>query len=354
LLAYNVAFVLPSLLLAVFWIALKRKSVPLITASLVAGLACAALVYGLNQWSLKSVAKEGRTEEYWGSKYALFYRANSGQSRARWTLSKAADVAAIIGLRRELWMGHEALGERLATRIGEADRVLWIALTLLGVAAVVRKNRLLALLLLLPLATLVAVNALGKWPFGQFRTNLFLCVYLFPLPLLAMDRAAQLLGWRRQLPLLGLVLLDVLGSWSLSFDLEGHKRIWGYDGSAREVLPVLYQLRKEELARHPNAKRARLVVDLFTAKPFEYYLRLHPQFSREYADFEQQFDIDKVSSNRIAEIAKWRLANSRRPVYAVAAKSSSFAALQRLAQSNVHVIAERRIAEKVLVVVLDD
>jgi hypothetical protein len=353
LLAYNIAFALPSLLLVVFWTAFKRRSRPLMLAAVLGGVVCAGVVYETNALLLKKVAKEGRTEEYWGQKYDVFYRAGEDDSRLVWTLEKSGDMAAMIGLRQHLWVGDERFPEPVTRRLGEADRWLWIGLTLLGVIAACYKRSARAILLLTPLLVIAGLNALGKWPFGQFRTNLFTCVYLFPLPLLALDMLGKFVQRRYQLVLAGVVAFDVLFGLALSFDLRGRKRTWSHNGYSRELIPALYELRREQLAREPGAKRARLILDLFSHKPLDYYLRVHPQFSRDYADFEKHFKVEKVSASRLIEVARRRL-KGQGPVYAVASKVTSVARLERFADEKANVVAQRRIADHVLVLVLDD
>ncbi len=56
----------------------------------------------------------------------------------------------------------------------QVDKWLWFAIHVAGVAVLLRRRRLHECLLLFgPLLVLIFFNAIGRWPFGAFRTNLF-------------------------------------------------------------------------------------------------------------------------------------------------------------------------------------
>jgi Dolichyl-phosphate-mannose-protein mannosyltransferase len=349
LLAYNVAFALPGILLLVLWTAFKGRQRKLVLATLLSGALTAGVVFGANHFFLSKIEKGGETESYWGKKYNLFYLAETGQSRLRWTLAASGDMAAVIGLRRDMWEDEGGLAQPFVGRLQRIDRWLWITLTLLGTVALLRRKREQALLWLLPLVTVVAVNALGKWPLGQFRTNLFACVYLFPLPVLALE---MLVAARARLiagALSALVGAHLLLGFAFGFHWGDRKGIWCQSGYSREVLATLYELRAER----PRARRARLVLDLYSSKAFDYYLRLHPTFSERYRGFSKQFAVDKVSSSKLISAMERRL---KQPgtVYVVAAKETSVRALDRTTVIPGRALRKRRINERVLILVADD
>lgn len=355
LLAYNTAFALPSLLLLVAWSGLKRRSLPLILASVLGAALCAGVVYKVNTDYLQKVEKQnhGKTEDYWGRKYDVFFSAERDGSRAKWTLGKAGETLALAGLERELWLDDPRLPEGLVNKLGTIDRALWIVLGVLGAVLLLRKRREQALLLLLPLVVLAGVNALGKWPLGQFRTNLFLCAYLLPLPILGIEFLRGLLGQRAERALLVLVAVDALGGFLFTFDPQGHKRVWCQDGYSREIVEALFDLRKEEEKQDPRARPARLVLDLFAHKPLDYYMEVHPRVSPRRREFYRDFKVDKVASNRLTAIANYRL-HGAGLVYVVASKRTSAAELRRwVAAHPSAVVRQRDISGNVLIVVLD-
>lgn len=353
LLAYNVAFALPGALLLGLWAAFVGRRRKLLVATLLSGVLCAGVVFGANHFFLAKIEKGGQTESYWGKKYNLFYRAQSGQTRLGWTLESAGDMAAVIGLRRDMWEDDGRLAQPLVGRLQRADRWMWIGLTLLGIVALVRKRREQALLWLLPLAAVVIVNAIGKWPLGQFRTNLFTCVYLFPLPVLALELLLELrvrsLGWA----LSALIGLHVVLGFSYGFHWGDRKRIWCQSGYSREVLAALYELRSEQRAERPRVKRARLVLDLYSHKAFDYYLKLHPTLSQRYKDFRKQFAVDKVTSGKLQSAMQRRL---RQPgaLYVVAAKETSVRAVETATDTLARTVRKKRINDRVLILFISE
>jgi hypothetical protein len=353
LLGYNLAFAFPSLLLLVLITGLRNRSKALVLAAVLSGAVCAGVVYELNSQALHKVNDEGKAESYWGRKYDVFYQASSGQGRVRWTLTKTADLLAITGLVRDLWNTNEHVSPGVGEKLAAADRWWWIGLGVLGLGALLPKRREQALLLGGPLLVLVAVNALGKWPLGEFRTNLFACAYLMPLPLLALEAMA---GWLRghvQLALLGLLVADAAGGFVITFDAHGHKRCWAKDGYSREMLQTLIDFRKQELSRKPSARPARLVLDLFSHKPLDFYLGYHPIYSQYKDFFRENFRIDRVASTRLIDVSAQRLKGAGL-VYAVASKGRSAAELASYAAANPHVVVrQKRIDDNVLIVVFD-
>lgn len=356
LLAYNMAFALPSLLLLVFWSGIKRRSWVLVLASVLGAGACLVVVHQVNQRLLQKVVDEGRTENYWGRKYEVFYRPERDGNRAAWMLAKAADTIAISGIQRELWTDDARLPRSVAPKLEAADRALWMVLGLLGAAWLLRWQRERALLFLMPLVVLVAVNALGKWPLGQFRTNLFMCVYVLPLPLWGIELVS---GFRvpridlLRVALLALMAFDALGGFLFMFDAQGHKRLWCKDGQSREVLQTLLDFRKQELRQNASARPARLVLDLFSYRPLDYYLEVHPDFSRYKGFFDHNFRTDRVASTRLLDVSKRRV---KEPglVYAVASKRRSALELLQFAQANPkQVIWQKQIDDEVVVLVFD-
>ena len=182
----------------------------------------------------------------------------------------------------------------MATELGSLDRWLWVVLDVAGLLALWRKEQHYLLLFLAPVAALALVNAFGKWPFGAFRTNMFMSVYLFPIPILGLE----LLGsgnQTRKRALLGLVLAtSVVPGFLFGFDWHGHKRTWTRDHYERQVIERLYALRQAAARPSSQAHRApasllrsaHLVPDLTS-----YYLKLTtPTFSAKIPSlFRRQF-----------------------------------------------------------------
>lgn len=353
LFAYNIAFAFPGLLLLALRAAWRSESRRrLVVATLLSGALCAGVPAVVYKLALSKVTTAERTESYWGKKYDVFYLPSDEQSRVDWTAQKYGDLAALIGLRRELWSDPGRLPARVAAELGSVDRWLWIAFSVAGLVALWRKQRHQLLLLFAPLLVLVLVNALSKWPFGAFRTNIFMSAYLFPVPLLGLELLATGKVWRER-ALLGAVLLTcVVPGFLFGFDWHGHKRTWTRDHYQRQVIERLYDLRQAQLREQPDAPRAPLVLDLHTYESNNYYVRTHPTFSAKYGPFfERNFAIEKVGSNAVVRKVQQRLKRST-PVWVVASKDSATQALLEFAKANAHVLKREDIRGEHIILLL--
>jgi hypothetical protein len=348
--AYNMAFAFPGLLLlaarAAWGSSLRRN---LLLTALLSGLLCAGLAGGIYKLALSNVTSERKTENYWGKKYDVFYRPSEEESRVDWTAKKYGDMAAMIGLRRELWHDPGKLPATFAAELGSVDRWLWIALSLAGLVALWKRRRPELLLFVLPVLMLVLVNAVGKWPFGAFRTNVFMSVYLFPVPLLGLELLAADSTRRQRVLLAAVLLTSVVPGFLFGFDWRGHKLMWTRDHYQRQVIERLYELRQAELRDRPDAPPARLVLDLHTYESHDYYLQLHPTFRAKYGDyFAKNFVVDQVGSNSLVAKVQQRMRGSS-PVCAVASKGSAMEDLLALAKKK-HALTEERVRDQHLIV----
>jgi hypothetical protein len=208
------------------------------------------------------------------------------------------------------------------------------------------------LLLAAPILVLILVNALSKWPFGAFRTNMFLSVYLFPVPFLGLELLSGNDTWRQR-ALIGAVLLTcVMPGFLFGFDWQGHKRTWTRDHYQRQVIERLYELRQAQLKERPDAPRASLVLDLHTHESHSYYLGTHPTFSKKYAGFfRANFAVDEVGSNAVVKKVQQRLRGAE-PVYVVASKELATQALLDFANAKAHVVKKEDVHGEHLIVLL--
>jgi hypothetical protein len=353
LLAYNMAFAFPGLLLLALraaWQSSARRN--LVLATVLTGALCAGVAGGVYKLALTKVTSESRTESYWGKKYDVFYLRSEERSRVDWTADKYGDLAALIGLRRELWADPGRLPVNVAQELGSIDRWLWIGLSLAGLVGLYRKRRHHLLLFAAPLVVLVLVNALSKWPFGAFRTNMFLSVYLFPVPFFGLELLSGQSLARKQ-GLIGAVLLTcVAPGFLFGFDWQGHKRTWTRDHYERQVIERLYELRQAQLRERPDAPRAPLILDLHTHESHAYYLGTHPTFSAKYAQFfRQNFAVDEVGSNAVVKKVQQRLRRGE-PVWVVVSKELATQALLEFAGSRARVLKKEDIRGEHLILLL--
>jgi hypothetical protein len=354
LFAYNMAFAFPGLLLLGLREALRadgeRKK--LLAVTLLSGALCVGVAGGVYKLALTNVTSEKRTENYWGKKYDVFYRASEEETRVDWTLGKYRDFAALIGQRRNLWQPYGELNGRVAAELGSLDRWLWLALSVAGLIASWRYRRHHLLLLFAPVLVLALVNAAGKWPFGAFRTNMFMSVYLFPVPLLGLELLARRSVLRERALLFAVSATCVIPGFLFGFDWHGHKRTWTRDHYGREVITRLYELRTEQLRERPDAPRARLVLDLHTYETQRYYLGTHPTVSAKYgAFFKANFAVDEVGSSSLVSRVQKRLRGGE-PVWVVASKDSSTEAINDFVKSRARILKEVRVHDEHLILLV--
>jgi hypothetical protein len=348
LLAYNMALAFPGLLLLCLGVAWRsQQRTRLVAATLASGALCASLGALMFELSLKNVTHEERTESYWGKKYDVFYDKKAEQSRASWTLQKYDDMAAFVGQRRDSWADSGKISEAHADKLGSVERLFWVGLSFIGLFALARKRRDLLLVLFAPLIMIVLANLAGKWPLGAFRTNIWVMVFTLPLPFLGL----QLLAINRRVgaALLALVLgLTVVPSFLFGFDWHGHKRTFTRDFYEREVIAKLYAYRKEQLAKRPDAPRARLLLELHTWYPHVYYLEDHPEFRAKYAQFfADNFIVDRVSQGVLNGKFATQLRKAKgQGIWLVSSTRHEFDNMRRGVRRQAKVVIEEHVAHE--------
>jgi hypothetical protein len=141
-----------------------------------------------------------------------------------------------------------------------------------------------------PLVTLTVFGCLGVWPFGAFRTNLFLLAYVCPLaafgltgiPLLARIPAAARVPALVRNQALPLVLAVVLPLVVFERDWHAHKR-WAGESAFFDVVNELVAM------QGPRARGEPLVVDHYSCALFHYYLAMNPDYAALSHKFARRF-----------------------------------------------------------------
>jgi hypothetical protein len=149
------------------------------------------------------------------------------------------------------------------------------------VGALLGRRRQWLLLLSGPLLVNVAFNALSLWPFGAFRTNVFLLAYLIPIPLLGLDvlleakallaRAAGLLG-------AGAVLISGLSS---GYEPHTRKHFFSTQTEMHGLIEHMAALRAQ-LPAKLKVDATKVVLDGTACMPFIFESRHNQTFQREF------------------------------------------------------------------------
>ncbi len=262
--AQDIAFAYPGFFLLL--LGATRGSRPHRSAVLAGGALTVAVLVG-EYFFLWRTLSEPAESAFWGDKYGVFHRAGSG-SYLGWWYPRQLDLFAFAGYRRAVW--RAPWPDRSTLRaLAEVDRTIWVALVFAGlVTLALGRRRREALVLVLPLVALFVVNALGHWPFGVFRTNLFALLPSAGLAAMALDRPL----WQRErlmaLPSLLLVLVPLF-----AFDrrLNDHKRVMCHSSGGPELLAGLLHAKNVV-----TAQRVPLLIDISGCRLYDYYRNTHP------------------------------------------------------------------------------
>lgn len=357
--AYNLAFTFPGLLLLCLYRAWRdpdRKRLLLVT--LAGGVLCAAVAGGVYRLALTNVIKkDGETEDYWGSKYGVFYQPKTEQlSRTAWTFEKYSDMAAFVGLRREYLSEWGKLKDTKAKELRSVDRGFWIFVSFAGLLALWQKRRDLLFVLFAPLLVLMLGNLVGKWPLGAFRTNIFTLSYTVPLLGIGLERLAGAVATPLAMPgrlrlaaVVALVLgLSVLPAFKYGFDWHGNKRTFTRNFYQHEILEKLYQHRKRQLKENPRADPLPLYLEPHSYSPFLFYTRDHAVYSKKYGPFfDEHFAAKKVSNASMVKKLPKRLREAKHGFWAVA--SAKIPTLRRAAGRSKSIVISEAMGEDHLI-----
>jgi hypothetical protein len=266
--AQDLVFAYPGVFLVAGYEAFRRRRrhLPALAIAVVAILAVLAAQYFLI-WSQLAPSES----EFWAKKYKIFYAEPEG-SYGGWFLERYQGLAAFPGFQRTTWNFSWVAPEEMK-QIREVGGAVWVVLHVTGVLAMLARRRFRELLLLfLPIVLCFAFNVLGKWPFGVFRTNLFLAGYTAAIAAMALDwRTERFRVFSALFPATLLVIAPLL------FLQEG----WGPPKHG-----LAYNSRFSEavvwLAKQAAARRVRdepLLIDRRSCDSFRYYVYFNPRLA---------------------------------------------------------------------------
>ncbi len=291
LFTYNLAFTYPGILLYGLWEGYRLRKFKGALVAVVSGAACLALIAFIYALTLYK-ASTSKNEAYWGRKYDVFYtkvQEDEGHTRTEWMARKYNDMAALPGLRREVWHPPAAIAPSVIQKQIQVDRLMWLGLHLAGMAYLLLKRRELFVLLVVPFLILIALNIAGRWPIGAFRTNVFLCAYMLPLAMFGFDWIAQ--RSRRNAAVMGAVvsLVTLVPAFAYGFDIQEKKKFWGArNHEARDMILELKAHRDEHLRADPKRAPEWMLFDCHTSYSHRYYMTVHPEYKAKYADYFQK------------------------------------------------------------------
>ncbi len=293
LFAQDIIFVYPGLFLALGFAAYRDRKRTLLFSIVASAAATIGILLGLYFAIWKNLDREGE-RNYWGARYDVFYMADSGRdsSYLGWLGRQYSEVAAMPGTRREHYEAA-ATPDTPPPLIAQVDKWLWFAVHVAGVAVLLRRRRLHECLLLFgPLLVLTFFNAVGRWPFGAFRTNLFLLAYVTPIAAFAFEPNGVSRRLPSLLPGLALVLLPF-------FALNKHFHTYKHSCSATSYYPdTIARLLNLQLKDYDGGGPELLVLDTRTCAGWRYYTRYHPMYEGRRSEIDGRFQVKCGKSTR--------------------------------------------------------
>jgi hypothetical protein len=283
LFAQDIVFLYPGLFLSLLVVAWKQSRKRHLLAIAGSAVGTVAILLSLYLMIWRNLDQEGE-RDYWGQRYDVFYIGQPEQgSYLAWLGQKLGDVLAMPGMRREHWESV-AIPETPLPLDAAIDRGLWIGLALVGTVVLFRRRRLHELLLLLgTLGVLTLFNAIGRWPYGAFRTNLFLLAYVTPLAAVAFDwrwRRSQS-RWLAPIPALALVVLPFF---VLNEHFHAYKSSFTATSYFPEIIDHLLRQQGKDYAKGPEL----LLMDTRSCADWRYYVRYHPRMAPRRFELENE------------------------------------------------------------------
>jgi hypothetical protein len=315
LFSQDVMFLYPGLFLTLLIETWRRRDRRQLVIVLAGGVAAMTLVLG-SYFLLWSRIKKDNAEQHWGNRYNVFYlktqtsrRGAQGDSHLAWFAGKYQSMAAVPGVRRDHWESSLVSKETLE-ETGDADRWLWTALHVVGLALLVRQRRFPELLLFWsPVLVMSVANFAGRWPTGPFRTNLFLVAGMTAIACCAFEwRKPALAGFRSLVPAAFLVLLPVV-----LFERDFHEHKPGvYSAGVLNLMKELANRRARDGERQP------LYMDTHACQPFLYYTRYHPRGKALWQDLEPKTKVVCGRASRNLAQAALKLKRGQRAWFILA------------------------------------
>jgi Dolichyl-phosphate-mannose-protein mannosyltransferase len=299
--AYNIVFLLPGLFALLGYTFLRAKAHRALLATICAALAAVAVMVAIYVSALRVTTEDsGGTEQFWGKKYDVFYlptaqQPNHATSRLRWVAHKYCDLAAFPGSHGNRPLRTSVAAAESTRKLAEVGGYAWLGLHALGLVVLLAYRRQWLLLLSGPLLVSIAFNALSLWPFGAFRSNVFLLAYLVLIPMVGLDvllkahaAIARLAG------ALGSALLLVT---NLSAGLEPHirKHFFSTQTEMADLVARMASVRAQQpssLRRHATP----VVLDSYSCAPFIFEATYSDSAKREVGSFLKDIDVRCMSS----------------------------------------------------------
>jgi 4-amino-4-deoxy-L-arabinose transferase-like glycosyltransferase len=295
--AYNVVFLLPGLFTLLGYTFLREKAYRALVVTVCAAIAAIALMAAIYVSALRGTTEDsgGSTEQFWGHKYDVFYLPtallpSSVAGHVSWLARKYGDLAAFPGSHGNRQLTASAGVTEATSKLARIGSRAWLFLHGLGLLALLLYRRQWLLLLLGPLLMSMLFNALSLWPFGAFRTNVFLLAYVILIPMFSLDvLLTARIVMARLAGALGSALLLVT---NLSTGFEPHirKHFFSTQTEMTSLVEHMAAVRAQQpigLRRHATP----VVLDSYSCAPFIFEAAYNDSAKRAVGSFLKDIDV---------------------------------------------------------------
>jgi len=346
--AYNVVFLLPGLFALLGYTFLRAKAYRALLVTVCAALAAVAVMVAIYVSALRGTTEDSDgTEQFWGRKYDVFYlptaqHPNSKAARVTWLAHKYGELAAFPGSHGNRALTANLTVSETTSKLAKIGSHAWLLLHGLGLLALVVYRRQWLVLLLGPLLVSMAFNTVSLWPFGAFRSNVFLLAYLVLIPMFSLDvlLAAQASMTRLAGGLCSAFLLVA----NLSTGLEPHirKHFFSTQSEMASLVARMAAVRAqqpEKLRRDPTP----VLLDSYSCAPFIFEATYNDTAKRELGSFLENIDV-RCPPN-VSAMQKLLRDSAGKPFFVVASDQRTMPAFARMLRSKSHVIAHEDIRD---------
>jgi hypothetical protein len=279
----SLMFLYPALFLILLWHAYKnkdKKALFLILATILT-LLLVIFYHYFNIWHERRSASE--RSEYWGSKYGLFCQ-DSAHICIAWTAEKFIELS--------YWIGKPYAAWQSGWLLGVLPQLLMAAAFAFGlIIMAIKRDFYFFLLFASPIFVVIIFNVLGYWPWGLFRTNLFLFIYFLFVSFYAWETCINFFqhrSTRSKMCVITVMILLLLARLPFPVDVYAYKVLGaGSNSEMPQLLNVLVQSSQKE-GSNEKCQKGRIGVDGHSLGQIHYYLNIHPQWKKH---FEQSFVI---------------------------------------------------------------
>lgn len=272
--AWTVAMLLPWLFLLLLVETLRARNKPHAAIAFVGGALSAASLAAIFFLRIAGTRRR-HTEGRFTDKYDVFFAGDGWLEHARWLLQKTLDVAAFPAQLNPFFepgsVARAALG--------------WIhvAAAIAGCAYLIKKRSALAVIIAGTWLTAIVLVMAKVWPYGVFRTNLYLLAYSTLLVLCGLQYLAD---WASARAATRAVVLGLGAAYALlifPYDLASaaQKTAGGDTAATRQSLEII----KAHEEAQPSKGKPLLLMDGLSCSPVGYYTADHASASAVLGDF---------------------------------------------------------------------